>query len=259
MLQAVFSIPFDKRGCAASLFPEPNGLMRACLDGCMGQAFGDHPSKPQAAVMCVGDFAILGGNYQSAAARHLTGKLALEKGKTWYIPAVQGWAEHIAFWKPQKMEHGTRYAMETCEPFDKEKLQSIAGALAPDVVLRPIDASLYLLAMQEPWSRDWCSQFDDATDYACRGIGVAALMRGELVAGASSYVVYNQGIEIQTDAREDMRRQGLAGACCAQLILDCLAKGIQPSWDAANIASLLLAQKLGYVLKKRYDIWEVVF
>jgi predicted GNAT family acetyltransferase len=113
--------------------------------------------------------------------------------------------------------------------------------------------------MAEEWSRDFCSQFCGSEDYAKRGLGVAALRGDELVAGASSYVAYNGGIEIQTDTRQDMRRRGLASACCARLILNCLQRGLTPSWDAANPASLALAEKLGYALKAPYDIWEVTF
>ncbi len=259
MLQAVFSIPADRRMRLAALFPEPNGLVRSCLDGCMGEAYGDHPVMPGAAIICIGDFACFGGNFWSPAARHLAGKLALTKGKTWLVPAQMGWREHVAYWHPKAMTDGTRYAVEAKAAFDTAKLTAIAQSLSDAFNLKPIDAGLYEKAMGEAWSRDWCSQFRDATDYAKRGIGVAALLDGEPIAGASSYVVYNGGIEIQTDTRDDMRRRGLAAACCAKLILDCLVKGVHPSWDAANPASLQLAQKLGYTLKRPYDTWEVSF
>lgn len=38
-----------------------------------------------------------------------------------------------------------------------------------------------------------------------------------------------------------------------QLILDCLDKGKYPNWDAANLNSVSLAEKLGYVLEESYD------
>ena len=48
--------------------------------------------------------------------------------------------------------------------------------------------------------------------------GVAALRDGELVGGASSYVCFSGGIELQVETRKDMRRRGVALACCARLI-----------------------------------------
>ncbi len=259
MLQAVFSIPAAERGRLASLFPEQNGLIRSCLDGRMGQAYGDHPLAPGAVLLCNGDFACFGGNFLSPAAKQLAGKLALEKNKTWLIPAQMGWREHIDAWQPKSIITSTRYAMEARAAFDKAKLAEIVQSLPDDYVLQEINAPLYEKAMAEEWCRDWCSQFSDAADYATRGMGVAAMENGELVAGASSYVVFDGGIEIQTDTRADMRNRGLAAACCAKLILDCVVKGIHPSWDAANAASLHLAQKLGYTLTRSYDTWEVSF
>ncbi len=259
MLQTVFSIPPEKRGSIAPLFFDANGLMRSCLHGHMGQAFGDHPIHPGAAILCIGDFSCPGGDPNRPAARQLAGKLSLQPGKTWLVPVTEGWEGHFAFWHPKRMERGVRYAVTRKADFNREKLLSMTKSIPPEFSLHPIDIVLYEKAMAEEWSRDFCSQFADGADYARRGLGVAALREEEIVAGASSYVTYDGGIEIQTDTREDMRRRGLAAACCARLILDCLQKGLTPSWDAANPASLALAEKLGYALKNTYDVWEVSF
>ncbi len=259
MLQAVFSIPREKRECIAPFFFHKNGLIRSCLDGHWGEAYGDHPLKPGAAVLMSGDFASFGGDPKRPAARQLAGKLALAKGKSWLVPAAEGWEEHLVFWQPKHMEKGVRYAVAREAEFDKARLFELSSAIPSEFSLHFIDKALYEKAMAEAWCRDFCSQFMNEEDYARRGIGVAALRGEELAAGASSYVTYNGGIEIQTDTREDMRRQGLAAACCARLILACLQKGIEPSWDAANPASLALAQKLGYTFSNTYDIWEVAF
>ena len=64
--------------------------------------------------------------------------------------------------------------------------------------------------------------------------------RQELVAGASSYTVYDGGIEIQIDTQLKHRRKGLAAACGAKLILECLERGLYPSWDAHDRRSAAL-------------------
>lgn len=226
----------------------------------MGQAFGDHPLRPGAALLCVGDFACFGGDPKRHAAGRLAGRLARDPGKTWIVPALAGWEEHMAFWRPKRMERSVRYAVSLPETgFDLKRLKALTQALPTGVLLLPVDAALYGKALAAPWSHDFCSQFDSAGDYEKRGLGVAAVRAGEIVAGASSYVVYSGGIEIQTDTREDMRRRGLAAACCAMLIIACLEKGLIPSWDAANPASLALAQKLGYTPGEAYPILEVTF
>ena len=76
-----------------------------------------------------------------------------------------------------------------------------------------------------------------------------------LISGASSYVYWKDGIEIELDTREDQRRQGLACACAARLMLECLERGILPSWDAASAQSARLAEKLGFRPAGSYPVW----
>ena len=83
------------------------------------------------------------------------------------------------------------------------------------------------------------------------------LKDGEPVSGASSYSGYLGGIEIEIDTREDCRRKGLATACGAKLILECLRKGWYPSWDAQNLWSVALAEKLGYHFSHAYTAYEI--
>ncbi len=101
------------------------------------------------------------------------------------------------------------------------------------------------------------AQFLGEADFLARGLGVVALRAGEIVAGASSYVVYHGGIEVEIDTRADMRRRGLAAACGARLLLTCFARGLYPSWDAHSPASVALAEKLGYVFDRAYPVYEV--
>lgn len=110
----------------------------------------------------------------------------------------------------------------------------------------------------QEWSRDMTAMYPTYEAYAAQSLGVVAVRGEEIVAGASGYSRYRGGIEIQIDTRADCRRQGLAAACAARLILDCLDRGLYPSWDAANLPSLRLAEKLGYRFSHAYEselIW----
>ena len=75
--------------------------------------------------------------------------------------------------------------------------------------LAPLDGRLYRAARSQAWSRDFVSLFDDEEDFRARGLGVAALCGDELVAAASSYFIYDGGIEIQVQTRNDHQRRGL--------------------------------------------------
>lgn len=77
------------------------------------------------------------------------------------------------------------------------------------------------------------------------------------VSGASSYSSYRGGIEIQVDTKKEYRGCGLASAACAKLILECQRRGWYPSWDAHNIKSVGLAEKLGYHYAGEYSVFEI--
>ncbi|MFT3983058.1 MAG: GNAT family N-acetyltransferase [Lachnospiraceae bacterium] len=79
-----------------------------------------------------------------------------------------------------------------------------------------------------------------------------------LVAGAYSYAFYKGGIEVEIDTKEEERRKGLALVCAVKLIMECLERGLYPSWDAHNKESLALAEKLGYVFDKKYPAYEII-
>ena len=141
--------------------------------------------------------------------------------------------------------------------FDREKLMKMSRILPAGYEIRMIDERIYHMAGKEEWSSDLCSQFPTFADYRERGIGTAVLFDGTLAAGASSYTVYQGGIEIEIDTKEEHRRRGLARACAARLILECLDRGLYPAWDAHNKASLALALKLGYHFDKEYEAFEI--
>lgn len=113
------------------------------------------------------------------------------------------------------------------------------------------------MARNETWSADLCSQFKDYSDYKKRAFGVAILHKGKLVSGASPYAVYNGGIEIEIDTKPEYRQKGLATVCGAKLILECLDRKLYPSWDAHDLRSVSLAEKLGYHLDHSYVTFEL--
>jgi len=142
--------------------------------------------------------------------------------------------------------------------FDVGKLKQASSELSDGYELKLLEADEYVLCQNNRWANDLISQFKDYDTYKKLGLGVVVLKDGELVAGASSYSRYNGGIEIEIDTREDHRRKGLAYACGAKLILECLEKGLYPSWDAQNMWSVALAEKLGYHFSHEYTAYEVV-
>jgi len=226
-------------------------LITSCLQGVMGKLYGTDPEKPKSAVAWLGDFAF----YAGEPSRELI--LAKPAGFLILVPQNEQWAALIEACFPGQCKRATRYAIKKGTQFQTGRLLSLAQTLPQGYALRRIDAELYDRCLEAKWSEDFVSVFGSKENFLEKGLGVVALKGEELAAGASSYSRYREGIEIEVDTRQDQRRLGLATACCARLILDCLERGLYPSWDAQNRISVCLAEKLGYKFSHEYPVYEV--
>lgn len=228
-------------------------MIWSCLQSVMGDLYVNETETAAAAVL--GDFAFYAGAADAELAsfqvpgRNWRGMLLIPQNEAWEALLAQTWTDRV-----QKQE---RYAIRK-EPdvFDLRHLQHLAH-VPEGYDLARMDEPLYEKAKQRDWSRDWVGNYPDWQAFDKLGLASILLKDGEPVAGASSYSTYKGGIEIEIDTRPDMRRKGLATVCAANLILDCLARGLYPSWDAANQMSVGLAQKLGYRFSHSYMVYRV--
>ena len=231
-------------------------LIWSCLQDCMGRAFTDNLKEPESAQIIIGDFCFFAG-----APKEELVKYKPEDFKSNFIimvPKDEQWSLIIENVYREKSVRRNRYAIKKEKDiFDEEKLQKIVCGLNKSYELKMVDKTLYEQIQTLEWARDLCSQFYDFDDYKIRGLGCVVLKEGVIVSGASSYTVYKEGIEIEIDTRKDERRRGLALACGAKLILECLKRNLYPSWDAQNRGSAMLAEKLGYHFDKEYPVYEI--
>ncbi len=226
-------------------------LITSCLQGVMGKLYGTDPEKPKSVMALLGDFVF----YAGEPSRELI--LAKPAGFLILVPQNEQWAALIEACFPGRCKRMTRYAIKKDTQFDTGRLLALAQTLPQGYELRRIDGTLYDRCLEAEWSADFVSVFGSKKDFLEKGLGIVALKDGELAAGASSYSRYREGIEIEVDTRQDQRRLGLATACCAKLILECLDQGLYPSWDAQNRISMHLAEKLGYEFSHKYPVYEV--
>ena len=113
------------------------------------------------------------------------------------------------------------------------------------------------MCLENPVTRDFVSAFESKENYLELGRGMVILKDGKIVSGASSYTRYREGIEVEVDTKESERRKHLATIVCSALILRCLDEGLYPSWDAQNMNSVKMAEKLGYEFDHEYIAYEV--
>lgn len=231
-------------------------LIWSCLQGVMGEIYTDD-SEGNSAMAILGDFVFFAGNPSK--------KLVCFKPESCkqdfiiMIPQNDAWADLIEECYGAKAKKVSRYAIKKeKDVFDKEKLQQALLKLPEGYELKILGEKEFKECKRQKWANDLVSQFRDYETYRELGLGAVILKDGELVAGASSYSRYEEGIEIEIDTKEEYRRKGLAYVCGAKLILECLERDLYPSWDAQNMWSVGLAEKLGYHYSHAYTAYEIM-
>lgn len=225
-------------------------LIYSCLQKVMGKVFVTDVDEPKSAVAFVGCFALLAGEPSEELVR---GK---PDGFVIMIPQNDAWSSLIEKCYPDAVKR-TRYAIKKDTRFDREFLEKTVAGIPDGYELRDIDSEIYDMCMTDPVTASFVCVFESKEKYLEDGRGMVILKDGKIVSGASSYTRYKEGIEIEVDTNEDERVKGLATIVCAALILRCLDEGLYPSWDAHNMISVHLAQKLGYEFSHEYTAYEV--
>ena len=236
---------------AACLFEDwQETLIYSCLQKVMGKVFVTDPKCPKSAMAYVGCFAFYAGEPDR--------ELVINKpeGFVIMVPQHNAWETCIEECYPAAKKV-TRYAIKKDTRCDRDFLRKMVSELPDGYELKEINDKIYDMCLPDPVTRDFVSSFESKEKYLKLGRGMVILKSGRIVAGASSYTRYNEGIEIEVDTVEEERRKGLATIVSAALILRCLDEGLYPSWDAQNMKSVRLAEKLGYEFDHEYTAYEV--
>lgn len=253
-----------KRGTPEALRLQPfftyteETLVQSFFDGEFGVAWADDPLKPTCAAIYAGGFCFFAGDDQSPHTRELLCYLPDGTDFVIYVPENEKWAELFQEAWQGKYDVWNRFAIKKeGDIFDRKTLEQYAGSLTEPFIIRQIDAELYDRVEMDPLFTDFVYNFEGKEDFLRRGIGFIALDGDKVAGGASSYTIYHGGIEIEVDTDEKYRQKGIATACASRLILHCLENGLYPSWDAANMISVRLAEKLGYHFDYEYIVYAV--
>lgn len=255
---SIYTMKSEELKYVSKLFENWNEtLIWSCLQGCMGTAWTNNKVNPESAQIVNADFCFFAGKVNEELVRHKPSQH--NSDFVIMVPQNEEWAELIEQVYGKNATKVIRYAIKK-EPdvFDIDKLKRIVECVDKDYKIELINKQTFTSISENGWSEDFVSQFSNFEEYFERGLGVVAMHNGQVVSGASSYIVYEGGIEIEIDTREDYRRKGLALACGAKLIMECLKRNWYPSWDAQNKGSVALAEKLGYHFDKEYIAYEVI-
>jgi len=219
---------------------------KSVLDGKLGKAYVDNLDSPKYACLKCKVFYFINGDINAEELESIINEIT--KGGHCLIVTSDSIGNMIEEKFIGQFTKKQRYSIKKNPSFDEEKLNYFIQKLDPKYELKNIDKGLSERIVAE--------KFKDITeDFEHNGIGVCCLYNDELIGVCSSNIIYEDGIEVNVGTKEEYQRQGIATAMAAKLILRCLECGKKISWDAANLNSVKLAEKLGFEYDKPYDVY----
>jgi len=252
----------DRKAMAPLFVGLEDSMVIAYLQGFMGDGYVDQMPDPRVGLIVSAEYCFFGGDTNLKEARelaeHLFETTPLDQMIAIYPDQQTGWLDLLMGIEQFRPASLPRFGIVQRDyEFNLEKLEAIAANVPADMKLVRFNEELYRQAMSEHWSMAFCEAFASAEDYLTHGFGFGITDQGRLVAGASTMTVYDGGTETQVATRTGYEGRGLALACAAAFIMECERRGMRPCWDAANEASLHMAQKLGYEYRGLYMTVEL--
>ena len=228
----------------------------ARIESKLGRAWTDNKENPTIAAIIVADFCYLLGSLKGLK-DEIEIKELLEKcrGKIIQVDDIS-WIPIMKKYYPDSFKSFNRYSIKReLNIFNKNILKDYIAAVETEFHIDRIDETLYYKVLEDDFMADCCSNFTSLKEFLKHGIGYVIVLNGEIIAGASSYSYHEGSIEVTIGTKKGFRRKGLALAVASKLILECMERNIYPGWDAANLESVALAEKLGYHFDKAYEVY----
>ena len=220
-------------------------LMTAGIDGALGESWADD----NGAIVATGFFTYLFG--KPTPGEELDSILR-QACPCCVVPKSPGWLEYL---KKYRYRSYTRYKMSPPARADIIKLTSFIRSLPEGFSVHPIDSNMLESGVVTEQELNISHVFGSRESYLRNGFGFAVLDGSRAVSVVSSYIVYNGEAEVDIATAMEYRRHGLASAVCARFMLECISRNITPSWDAQNMESVKLAEKLGFVFDHEYHAY----
>jgi len=233
-------------------FPGLHGALDAAFDGLHGDIFLDDEQSPRVARIVIGDFHTVAGDPDSPGA-----KAALEAVPHGDFLAVgPAWPDLVHTSLPDAFP-ADRFAFSAPAEWDHRHLAALRESLSERFRLDRVTKAT--VDEFRDLNQTFVDNFASLDEFLERGVGFAITdtKTSELVAGCSSYTISPRCLEFEIETRRDYQRQGLALVTGARMIEHCLERRLEPCWDAAHEGSALLAERLGFVSRRRYTAYRI--
>lgn len=227
-------------------------MAKTATQGYMGEVWVDNVENPDFSIVLLGRFCFIDGNPKNELVKQVLFNLD-NYYKT--IIANENWYKIIEEVYKDKYEIDKRFSIKKNTKFDKEKIKMLSSNIKNEYKIEKIDSNNYKLINE---TNSFSTNITMSDNFVNNGIGFCAKNeKNEIVAVIASNGIYDDGIEINIKIEEKDRHKGLGTALGSKMILECLAQNKYPSWDAANLDSVGLAEKLGYEVDSEYRIYKI--
>jgi hypothetical protein len=238
-------VAVNQRRALGHLFDEYQGervFIDGCLEGQQGFAWVDDAESPQTAILYYG-FLYLGGDPRGDGAVELM-DLAVQLSDAIVVPSLD-WCETICSRFPRRFSWASWTAL-TSESISPERLRDRMGRIPPGCRVRRIDLPLAKRLFREGVLV--FRTYDRSPErFAREGIGYCLFHYGQVASVIHSMGMRNGQLKGNLLTREDLRDYGYGTLVAAHMVTECLERSIEYCWEASSPASLVVAQKLGFV------------
>lgn len=218
---------------------------RSVLDGMIGTAYVDDILNPKISFLTVRSYCFISGNIDKFKLKDIID----ENFKDYILIPCDNLAKKIEEIYKNNVIKSYRYSIKKNPIFNISKLKKMSNSLENNFEIIKIDKYISERIKKE----NFITITDDYEKY---GIGFCCINNNDIIGVASSNIFYKDGIEVNIKVKEQYRRKGIATAMASKLILECISQKKKISWDAANINSVKLAEKLGFKYDSKYSIYS---
>ena len=215
------------------------------VEGRLGEAFVDTPENPTAYRISVGPFHYFAGDPKSGMMQDFPAfNLLMAPSPKWEYEAKAVFGDDLK--EIERMSFSadnlTIDHLTTC-------LQNSTHA---DKII-PFNEAIItqLTSMEDQYFG--VDDFGSVENFLAQSLGFTILNGDKIMGIAYGSLISLNGLEVSLFVEEDYRRQGVATALSAKLLIESLKRNLRPNWDAANAESRSLAEKLGYEFVESYS------
>ena len=225
------------------------------LAGTMGTVMVDDAGRPAAFRIAFPPFYYFAGDPGSAGGQEMVRQ---QEADSLLMPSAAGWQEAFQEAHGPRLVAVERYTF-SAGALDRNHLGRLLAYSPHRKALVRLDREVATRLAAEEDGGVELSAFASIGDFLENGGGYCLLEEGAVTGVAFSSLAHPQAVEVSIFVEPACRERGRATALGAALLDATLAQGRLPHWDAANMESVRLAEKLGYMLAGPYEAhWLVI-